>query len=243
MDFKTIKGYCLILLITIVMIFSNSLNTYAAALPDAPKQVTKTPTKASDKPKITVPLAKPSISIPALLNQTTTKPAVTSSLIGTSTAPADTSQTSQLVNNGGGGSDGSWCNVTIKQGGVGHASGCTVCSLQLILQNSGQLKANQLNGAITSRTDEYNAFDSACSGAGFQSGDSWVLGSVASGFTSLCNSSWSSESTQGTTSDYNGFPALTGMNGRDFVSMSMSEQVTCMKTLYNSGYFAVFCVK
>ena len=151
---------------------------------------------------------------------------------------------SNSSSNSGSGSDGSWCKVKIKQGGVGHTSGCTVCTLQLILQNSGELKENQLNGEITSATSEYTAFDSACTSAGFQSGDAWIIGKVPDGFTSLCNSSWKSESGSGSiTADYNGITALTGINGKKFTEMTDSEQVTSMKTLYNSGYFVIFCVR
>ena len=40
------------------------------------------------------------------------------------------------------GSSTDWCQVTINQTGVGHGSGCTTVSLQLILQNSQTLPSD-----------------------------------------------------------------------------------------------------
>lgn len=63
-----------------------------------------------------------------------------------------------------------WCTVRINQNGVGRGSGCTVVSLELLCQNSGTIKDEyKLDGDITSATDTYTSFDSACT---FHTGDS-----------------------------------------------------------------------
>lgn len=147
------------------------------------------------------------------------------------------------------GSDGSWCKVTINQTGVGHSSGCTVVSMQLLLQNSKQLKNHQLSGAQTSATKDYKAFDKDCEGAGFQSGDSWLTGKFASGASSLCKSKWSSgaslkdSSKSTTTKNYNGATAVVGFGNKDFKDMTHAEQAAAMKAFWNSGYYCIFCVE
>lgn len=150
------------------------------------------------------------------------------------------------------GSKGEWCTVTINQGGVGHSSGCTVCTLQLILQNSTQLKDNQLKGAITSATDDYKKFDEACKTAGFidkKSTDSWIIGSFASGASKLSKSGWNNEGKTKFGGDsamgegYNSTTAIVGLGDKKFSEMTPSEQATAMKVFWNAGYFVVFCVE
>lgn len=147
------------------------------------------------------------------------------------------------------GSDGSWCKVTINQTGVGHGSGCTVVSMQLLLQNSKQLKKHQLSGAQTSATKDYKAFDKDCEGAGFQNGDQWVTGKFASGASNLCKSKWSSSASlkdskkNATTKDYHGATAVVGFGNKDFKDMTHAEQATAMKAFWNSGYYCIFCVE
>ena len=144
------------------------------------------------------------------------------------------------------GSSTDWCQVTINQTGVGHGSGCTTVSLQLILQNSQTLPSDlQLSGNITSATTEYKNFDKKTEG--FHSGDAWIIGNFANSCTSLSNATWSSASSVDgqtlTTKDYNSTKAIVGFGGKDFRDMSYEEQVTSMKAFYNSGYFVVFCVE
>lgn len=156
---------------------------------------------------------------------------------------------SKTTGTGNTGSKGEWCTVSIKQGGVGHPSGCTVCTLQLILQNSTQLKDNQLKGAITTRTSEYETFDKACAGAGIQDGDSWLIGGFEGGATKLCKSGWSNESKKKFGGDsamgegYNSTTAIVGLGDKKFSEMTPSEQATAMKVFWNAGYFVVFCVE
>lgn len=144
------------------------------------------------------------------------------------------------------GSSTDWCQVTINQTGVGHGSGCTTVSLQLILQNSQTLPSDlQLSGNITSATDVYKNFDKKTEG--FHSGDAWLIGNFANTCTSLSNATWSGVSSVDgqtlTTKDYNSTKAIVGFGGKDFRDMSYEEQVTSMKAFYNSGYFVVFCVE
>lgn len=147
------------------------------------------------------------------------------------------------------GSKGEWCTVTINQSGVEHPKGCTVCTLQLILQNSTQLKDNQLKGAITTRTSKYETFDKACAGAGIQDGDSWLIGGFEGGATKLCKSGWSNESKKKFGGDnsmnesYNSTTAIVGLGSKKFSEMDSSEQATAMKVFWNAGYFVVFCVE
>ena len=55
---------------------------------------------------------------------------------------------------------GEWAPINIFQKKCGHSSGCTVCTYQIILQNSGLLKPEwQLTSSVTSRTTEYANFD------------------------------------------------------------------------------------
>lgn len=144
------------------------------------------------------------------------------------------------------GSSTSWCQVTINQTGVGHGSGCTTVSLQLILQNSQTLPSDlQLSGNITSATDAYKNFDKKTEG--FHSGDAWLIGNFADTCTSLSNATWSGVSSVDgqtlTTKDYNSTKAIVGFGGKDFRDMSYEEQVASMKAFYNAGYFVVFCVE
>lgn len=144
------------------------------------------------------------------------------------------------------GSSTDWCKVTINQSGVGHGSGCTTVSLQLILQNSMTLPSDlQLSGNITSATTEYKNFDKATNG--FHQGDAWIIGNFASSCTSLSNATWSSASSVDgqtlSTKDYNSTKAIVGFGGKDFRDMSYEEQVASMKAFYNAGYFVVFCVE
>ena len=141
----------------------------------------------------------------------------------------------------------SWNKVTINQSGVGHSKGCTVCTLQLMLQNSQTVKSEyQLSGNQSSSGGSYSTFDTAFknTGAVSEGGDGWVLGSVVSGFNSLSNATWSSVADGGFNStNYNSLTALTGLGDKDFKDMSASEQLTCAKTLWNGGYWVAFCVE
>lgn len=140
-----------------------------------------------------------------------------------------------------------WNKVTINQTSVGHSSGCTVCTLQLMLQNSGTLKSEyQLSGNQSSSGGSYGTFDTAFknTGAVSEGGDGWVLDKVISGFNSLSDATWSSSSDSSFSStDYNSLTALTGLGNKDFKDMTASEQLTCAKTLWNGGYWVAFCVE
>ena len=135
--------------------------------------------------------------------------------------------------------------VCINQNGVGRGSGCTVVSLELILQNCGLLDSQyQLSGTIESRTPEYRKFDSACSG--FYQGDAWLLAQFTTVANKLTNSKWSvgfdtTGSTQGEArkKDYNSVTAVVGLGNKDFRQMTKSEQITAVKALANSGYYMV----
>ena len=44
--------------------------------------------------------------------------------------------------------------------------------------------------------------------------------------------------------DYDGMAmCVVGMGGKDFLKMSKAEITASMKTLWNSGYFVIFCVR
>lgn len=139
---------------------------------------------------------------------------------------------------GGNGSDGSWCKVTIKQGGVGHPSGCTVCSMQLCLQNSGTMTQYQLNGNITSKTTEYTAFeqsfrDAGCSTAGDSGnydGAVWTaLPSYpyAKGFQPLETISEK---------------VVEGIGTKNLADMTKQEQIVATSLFWNAGYWCILIV-
>lgn len=139
-----------------------------------------------------------------------------------------------------------WCKVKINQNGVKRGSGCTVVTLQLLLQNSATLPSNlQLNGTIKSKTKEYSNFDSKCSG--FYIGDNWVIGSFASTATKISNAKWSnafkpSGSKNAKKVNYNTVSAVVGLGNKTFKSMTKSEHATAVKAFWNAGYFCTFCV-
>lgn len=144
----------------------------------------------------------------------------------------------------------SWNNVTINQTSVGHSKGCTVCTMQLILQNSQTLKSEyQLSGSQTSSGGSYAAWESAFRSTGISSKgsgsyDSWVPSAFVSGANSLTDATWSTPSAvmyHGT--DYNGMNAIVGFSAFDFKDMSYEQQVAAMKGLWNMGYFVAFCVE
>lgn len=137
-----------------------------------------------------------------------------------------------------------WCTVTIKQSGVGRGSGCTTVTLELILQNSRTVKSEyQLSGNIASQTDEYKAFDNACS---FHDGDAWKIGEFPSGASAICDATWTNETAidgdTPQTAEY-GITAITGVGNKDFKNMTHDEQVSAMKAFWNAGYFVAFCVE
>lgn len=142
-----------------------------------------------------------------------------------------------------------WCKVRIKQGSAGHTSGCTVVTLQLILQNSGTLKSDyQLDGDVTSSTSGYSTFDSAVSSNGISDGgDGWKIGGFVDGANKMCDATWSNETDitgdTPTTTSYNSATAITGVGSKNFKDMSYEEQVSAMKAFWNAGYFVVFCVE
>lgn len=138
-----------------------------------------------------------------------------------------------------------WCTVRINQNGVGRGSGCTVVSLELLCQNSGTIKDEyKLDGDITSATDTYTSFDSACT---FHTGDSWILGNFTSGASAVTNATWSTdvatEENNADTGDYNGVTVITGVGNKNFKDMEVSEQLSALKGFWNAGYFVVFCVE
>lgn len=138
-----------------------------------------------------------------------------------------------------------WCTVRINQNGVGRGSGCTVVSLELLCQNSGNIKDEyKLDGDITSATDTYTSFDSACT---FHTGDSWILGNFTSGASAVTNATWSTdvatEENNADTGDYNGVTVITGVGNKNFKDMEVSEQLSALKGFWNAGYFVVFCVE
>lgn len=145
------------------------------------------------------------------------------------------------------GSDGSWCTVTIDQSKVGHPSGCTVCSLQLMFQNSQTIdKEYQLSGSCTSNTGKYKKFNDLCESSGtFQQGDSWVIGSTVAFSDKYCSKTFSEASigSDMTQKDHFGNKStIVGMGGKDFRDMSKEEQIDAMKVIWNNGYYAIFCV-
>lgn len=138
-----------------------------------------------------------------------------------------------------------WCTVRINQNGVGRGSGCTVVSLELLCQNSGTIKDEyKLDGDITSATDTYTSFDSACT---FHTGDSWILGNFTSGASAVTNATWSTDvataENNADTGDYNGVTVITGVGSKNFKDMEVSEQLSAIKGFWNAGYFVVFCVE
>lgn len=138
-----------------------------------------------------------------------------------------------------------WCTVQINQNGVGRGSGCTVVSLELLCQNSGTIKDEyKLDGDITSATDTYTSFDSACT---FHTGDSWILGNFTSGASAVTNATWNTDvvtaENNADTGDYNGVTVITGVGNKNFKDMEVSEQLSALKGFWNAGYFVVFCVE
>lgn len=141
-----------------------------------------------------------------------------------------------------------WCKVHMKQGNVGHTAGCTVVTLQLILQNSGVLKSEyQLDGDVTSSTSGYSTFNSAVESSGMAKGDGWQIGSFVSGANTLCDATWSTDTASSAgdskKGSYSGvIDVVTGVGDKNFVDMTHDEQLAVLKAFWNSGYFMVFCV-
>lgn len=138
-----------------------------------------------------------------------------------------------------------WCTVRINQKGVGRGSGCTVVSLELLCQNSGTIKDEyKLDGDITSTTDTYTSFDTACT---FHTGDGWILGNFTSGAGEVTNATWSTdiatEENNADTGDYSGVTVVTGVGNKNFKDMKVDEQLSAIKGFWNAGYFVVFCVE
>lgn len=151
---------------------------------------------------------------------------------------------------------GEWCSVRIYQKKVSHEQGCTVCTLQLILQNSGTLKPEyQLSGDITSNTagSKYRTFDVKCGqSGGISSGldsdgsskDDWRIVNFTSFASSVCADGvvWESSAnisggTPLTQSDWANCTIVGGIGGKKFKDMSYSEVITAMKLFWNSDYF------
>lgn len=141
-----------------------------------------------------------------------------------------------------------WCKVRMKQSSVGHTAGCTVVTLQLILQNSGVLKSEyQLDGDITSSTSGYSTFNSAVESSGMAAGDGWMIGSFVSGANTLCDATWSTDTSSSAgdskKGSYSGvIDVVTGVGDKNFVDMTHDEQLAVLKAFWNSGYFMAFCV-
>ena len=156
-----------------------------------------------------------------------------------------------------------WCKVYVKQGGVCHPAGCTVVSLQLILQNSGTLKPEwQLSGAITSRSfrdgSPYDKFDIECAtNPGISEGimanktsDSVKSGNFTTVAGRVCESgvSWSRVSSGASVdgqsaSNGSSTDVVTGLGGKDFKNMSHAEVVSSMKAFWNAGIWCAVAVE
>lgn len=142
---------------------------------------------------------------------------------------------------------GEWASVHIYQKKVGHNSGCTTCTYQLILQNSGTLKPEyQLTGDQTSRTTAYVNFDNACANAGLNSGDAVYYGSLPSVGSKLCKDGVTWEYSTAVTGTETpevsslGSAKLIGKVGsKRFDAMSDSEVISIMKAFYNCDFWCV----
>lgn len=143
-----------------------------------------------------------------------------------------------------------WNKVQIHQGSVGHKSGCTNVSLQLVVQNSTRLQDKyQLDGLQNSSGGSYGEFNTAIG----MPGDAWELGKVQTNFDNVCKNKgeWNLLSSipkklngENTKEEaYNGAMSIVGLGNKDFLKMSKAEIVSCMKALWNSGYFVIFCVR
>lgn len=132
-----------------------------------------------------------------------------------------------------------WNTVTIQQGSVGHTSGCTVCSLQLVVQNSKTIDEElQLEGKQTSSDGLYGYFDATTQGKyGFGNGDSWCVDNFINYTDQYCNGSFSwadLEDVAETKGHY-----TVGMWDKDFRDMTYTEQLKAMQYLWENGYYVV----
>lgn len=159
---------------------------------------------------------------------------------------------------------GEWADVYIKQHEVLHPRGCTVVTLQLILQNSDTLKSEwQLPaGRVPTRTwrdnSVYDKFDiEGAASPGISGGvlesegktsDSVLSGNMASFASRVCESdvTWEqvSDGSVGSESIKNpsSSTVVCGFGSSDFHDMDKSKIITSFKAIYNAGYWAVIAI-
>lgn len=166
---------------------------------------------------------------------------------------------------------GEWADIFIVQSSVNHPSGCTVCTLQLILQNSMTLKPEwQFSaGQQTSWSGKYKEFDLYCADNGSGNGISRPIDVAANNKTSdsvqsanfpkIANSmvrsdiTWQSVTTSsvgGQSVSNTSTNIVTGVGNKDFKTMHSEDSsrvpksvIAAMKLFYNAGYFVVVGIK
>lgn len=149
---------------------------------------------------------------------------------------------------------GEWANVYLKQGGILHPKGCTVCTLQLILQNSDTLKPEyQLPpGQVTSRSwrdnSTYDKFDLACAPGISQdvlsnkTSDNVVPAAMSTTAGKVCKDGvtwthYAGESSVEGTALRNASGLVVAVGGVDLHSMSHEQVISAMKLFWNAGYW------
>ena len=85
-----------------------------------------------------------------------------------------------------------WCSVSIKQASVGLPRGCTVCTLHLLVLNSGTIKPEYAcSGQLTSFSGNFEKLhNDTNNGAGYHQGQSWVIPNFASCAGTVTNATW-----------------------------------------------------
>lgn len=136
-----------------------------------------------------------------------------------------------------------WNTVTIQQRSVGHESGCTVCSLQLIIQNSRTIDDYlQCEGLQDSDSGTYAFFDATTQGKdGFANGDSWNTETFLDYTNEYCDGTFSWADLSDVAKQVNNYTV--GMWDKDFKSMSYEDQLRAMKYLWENGYYVAVGVE
>lgn len=145
---------------------------------------------------------------------------------------------------------GEWCDVFIMQKEVDHDSGCTICTCQLIFQNSGTLKPEwQFQGIVNSTsfsngTKSYSDFNNTTTSAGLNNGDYCYIEHFQDASNLLCidGITWTfgmdlegSDTALATGSTR----IVGGLNGTRFDAMTDEQVRTALKAFWNAGYFVI----
>lgn len=133
-----------------------------------------------------------------------------------------------------------WNDITIDQMSVGHERGCTICSLQIIVQSSRTLDEDlQLEEGYT--LSEYLHFDSISQSYGLGFGDAWSPDGLIAFSDKYCNGTFS-WADLGSAGKMKGNYCV-GLWCKDFKDMSYSEQLEAMRYLWENGYYVAVGVE